>query len=73
MHEEDGGLLWKHVKYRNGHSDAHRSRELVILFVAMEVNYEYLFYWRLKLDGLIAFKIGRRLSGWRVLICLYWQ
>jgi len=61
MHEEDNGLLWKHVEYRNGHNESRRSRELVISSIATVVNYEYLFYWRLKLDGTIEFEIG--LSG----------
>jgi primary-amine oxidase len=61
MHEEDDGILWKHVEYRNGHNEGRRSRELVISFIATVVNYEYLFYWRLKLDGTIDFEI--RLSG----------
>ncbi|KAL7529699.1 hypothetical protein ACHAWF_003087 [Thalassiosira exigua] len=61
MHEEDDGILWKHVEYRNGHNESRRSRELVISSIATVVNYEYLFYWRLKLDGSIDFEI--RLSG----------
>lgn len=61
MHEEDRGLLWKHVEYRDGHNESRRSRELVISSIATVVNYEYLFYWRLKLDGTIEFEIG--LSG----------
>jgi primary-amine oxidase len=61
MHEEDGGILWKHVDYRNGHNESRRSRELVISFVATVVNYEYLFYWRLKQDGTIEYEI--KLSG----------
>ena len=61
MHEEDGGLLWKHVEYRNGHNESRRSRVLVISSIATVVNYEYLFYWRLRLDGTIEFEIG--LSG----------
>jgi primary-amine oxidase len=61
MHEEDDGILWKHVEFRNGHNEARRSRELVISSIATVVNYEYLFYWRLKLDGTIDYEI--RLSG----------
>jgi primary-amine oxidase len=61
MHEEDGGILWKHVEYRNGHNESRRSRELVVSFIATVVNYEYLFYWRLKQDGTVDFEI--RLSG----------
>ena len=61
MHEEDQGVLWKHVEYRNGHNESRRSRELVVSFIATVVNYEYLFYWRLKQDGSIDFEI--KLSG----------
>lgn len=61
MHEEDAGVLWKHVEYRNAHNESRRSRELVISFVATVVNYEYLFYWRLKQDGTIDYEI--KLSG----------
>uniref|UniRef100_A0A7S2XTZ3 Amine oxidase n=2 Tax=Attheya septentrionalis TaxID=420275 RepID=A0A7S2XTZ3_9STRA len=61
MHEEDAGLLWKHVEYRNGHSESRRARELIISSIATVVNYEYLFYWRLKQDGTIDFEI--KLSG----------
>ena len=61
MHEEDVGILWKHVEYRNGHNESRRSRELVISSIATVVNYEYLFYWRLKQDGMIDFEI--KLSG----------
>jgi primary-amine oxidase len=61
MHEEDDGLLWKHVEYRNGHNESRRGRELIISSIATVVNYEYLFYWRLKQDGTIDFEI--KLSG----------
>mmetsp|Transcript_44446 Transcript_44446/g.96647 ORF Transcript_44446/g.96647 Transcript_44446/m.96647 type:complete len:678 (-) Transcript_44446:296-2329(-) len=61
MHEEDVGILWKHVEYRNGHNESRRSRELVLSSIATVVNYEYLFYWRLKCDGTIDFEI--KLSG----------
>lgn len=42
MHEEDVGLLWKHVDYRTGHSESRRARRLVISFLTTVVNYEYL-------------------------------
>lgn len=61
MHEQDNGILWKHVEYRNGHNEARRARELVISSIATVVNYEYLFYWKLKLDGTIDYEI--RLTG----------
>ena len=40
MHEEDSGILWKHVEYRNGHNEARRGRELIISSIATVVNYE---------------------------------
>ncbi len=61
MHEEDTGILFKHVEYRNMHNESRRSRELVISSIATVVNYEYLFYWRFKLDGSLEFEI--KLSG----------
>ena len=61
MHEEDDGILWKHVEYRNGHNEARRARELVISMICTVVNYEYLFYIRFKLNGEIEYEI--RLSG----------
>jgi len=61
MHEEDTGVLWKHVEYRNGHSETRRARELVISSVYTVVNYEYLFYIRFKMDGSIDFEM--KLTG----------
>uniref|UniRef100_A0A7S2YK36 Amine oxidase n=2 Tax=Entomoneis paludosa TaxID=265537 RepID=A0A7S2YK36_9STRA len=61
MHEEDDGILWKHVEYRNGHNEARRARELVISKICTVVNYEYLIYIRFKLSGEIEYEI--RLSG----------
>ena len=45
MHEEDAGILWKHMEYRNAHAEVRRSRRLVLSFIATVVNYEYAFYW----------------------------
>lgn len=61
MHEEDAGLLWKHVEYRNGHSEVRRARRLVLSFLATVVNYEYLFYIMLSQDGTIEYQI--KLTG----------
>lgn len=61
MHEEDQGILWKHVEFRNGHNESRRSRELVISSIATVVNYEYAFYWRIKQDGTIEFNV--KLTG----------
>ncbi|MEW5316500.1 MAG: hypothetical protein WDW38_007870 [Sanguina aurantia] len=61
MHEEDIGLMYKHVDYRTGHSEARRARRLVISFVSTVVNYEYAFYWYLYQDGTIGHEI--KLTG----------
>merc|ERR1719247_4060248 len=61
MHEEDDGVLWKHVEYRNGHNESRRARRLVLSFICTVVNYEYLFYWYFSLDGHLQLEI--RLSG----------
>lgn len=61
MHEEDAGLLWKHVEYRNGYSESRRSRELIISIICTVVNYEYLFYWHFRQDG--TFELEIKLSG----------
>lgn len=41
MHEEDTGLLYKHVDYRTGHSESRRGRRLVVSHIATVVNYEW--------------------------------
>ena len=40
LHEEDAGIMWKHMEYRNGHAEVRRSRRLVLSFVSTVVNYE---------------------------------
>ena len=45
LHEEDAGVLWKHMDYRTGHAEVRRSRRLVLSFISTVVNYEYAFYW----------------------------
>ncbi|KAK9802672.1 hypothetical protein WJX73_003875 [Symbiochloris irregularis] len=61
MHEEDHGLLWKHVEYRTGHSESRRSRRLVLSFIATVANYEYGFYWYFYQDGGIQYEV--KLTG----------
>jgi primary-amine oxidase len=61
MHEEDFGILWKHVDWRNNHAEVRRSRRLVVSFVATVGNYEYGFYWYFYQDGSIQYEI--KLTG----------
>ena len=45
LHEEDNGVLWKHVDAEAG-AEVRRMRRMVISFHATVANYEYLVYWR---------------------------
>ena len=42
LHEEDYGMLWKHVDWRTGCNASRRSRRLVVSFVCTVANYEVL-------------------------------
>ncbi|HEU5423158.1 MAG TPA: primary-amine oxidase [Nitrolancea sp.] len=61
LHEEDAGILWKHLDFRTGATEVRRSRRLVISWIATVGNYEYGFYWYLYQDGTITFEI--KLTG----------
>jgi primary-amine oxidase len=50
IHEEDDGILWKHVDEQTG-AEVRRARRLVISFHVTVANYEYLVYWRFYQDG----------------------
>ncbi len=50
IHEEDSGVLWKHVDERAG-AEVRRARRLVVSFHVTVANYEYLVYWRFYQDG----------------------
>ena len=61
LHEEDFGILWKHIDWRNNQTEVRRSRRLVISFIATVGNYEYGFFWYFYQDGNIQFEI--KLTG----------
>jgi len=61
MHEEDYGILWKHVDLHGGRSEVRRSRRLVVSFVTTVGNYEYGFFWYLYLDGNVQLEV--KLTG----------
>jgi primary-amine oxidase len=56
IHEEDNGILWKHVDERAG-AEVRRARRLVISFHVTVANYEYLVYWRFYQDGSIECEV----------------
>ena len=61
LHEEDFGILWKHVDWRTGQTEVRRSRRLVVSFVATVGNYEYGFFWYFYQDGSIEYQV--KLTG----------
>jgi primary-amine oxidase len=56
IHEEDNGVLWKHVDERTG-AEVRRARRLVVSFHVTVANYEYLVYWRFYQDGNIECEV----------------
>ena len=56
MHEEDFGILWKHVDWRTGETEVRRSRRLVVSFISTVGNYEYGFFWYFYQDGTVSTK-----------------
>ncbi len=65
MHEEDYGILWKHLDWRIEDTQVRRSRRLVVSFIASIDNYEYGFFWYFYQDGTIQYEI--KLTG--ILLC----
>jgi primary-amine oxidase len=61
MHEEDVGVLWRHIEWRNGQGEVRRSRRLVISSFSAIGNYDYGFFWYLYQDGTIEYEI--KLTG----------
>ena len=61
MHEEDYGILWKHVDWRTGETEVRRSRRLVVSFISTVGNYEYGFFWYFYQDGTIQYEV--KLTG----------
>ena len=61
MHEEDYGILWKHVDLWGGTNEVRRSRRLVVSFISTVGNYEYGFFWYFYMDGNIQLEV--KLTG----------
>ncbi|CAI5951511.1 unnamed protein product [Closterium sp. NIES-65] len=56
MHEEEYGMLWKHVDWCSRHAEVRRSRRLVLSFLCTIGNYDYGFFWYL-------YQVGRQDRG----------
>ncbi|MCU1463746.1 MAG: primary-amine oxidase [Acidimicrobiales bacterium] len=61
MHEEDFGILWKHVNLWVNDNQVRRNRRFVISFVSTVGNYDYGFFWYFYLDGTIQLEV--KLTG----------
>jgi len=61
VHEEDFGILWKHVDMLGGTTEVRRQRRLVVSSISTVGNYEYAFYWYFYLDGSMQLEV--KLSG----------
>ena len=55
MHEEDFGILWKHVDI-DGHVEVRRGRRFVVSSIVTINNYEYGYYWYFYQDGSVEFE-----------------
>ena len=61
IHEEDYGILWKHVDLLTGRVEVRRKRRLVVSSISTVGNYEYGFYWYFYLDGTLQLEV--KLTG----------
>jgi primary-amine oxidase len=61
IHEEDTGVLWRHIEWRTGEGEVRRGRRLVISSFSAIGNYDYGFFWYLHQDGSIAYEV--KLTG----------
>jgi primary-amine oxidase len=43
LHEQDGGIGWKHTNYRTNVAAVTRARTLVLQTIITVANYEYIF------------------------------
>ncbi len=61
LHEEDYGILWKHVDMHTFTTEVRRSRRLVVSSIHTVGNYEYGFFWYFYLDGTMQLEV--KLTG----------
>jgi primary-amine oxidase len=61
IHEEDAGVLWRHLDWRADQMHVRRSRRLVVSSWCNLGNYDYGFFWYFYLDG--SFEMDVKLTG----------
>jgi primary-amine oxidase len=61
LHEQDGGIGWKHTNHRTGNAAITRMRELVVQSIITVGNYEYVFAWIFRQDA--SLELETRATG----------
>jgi primary-amine oxidase len=57
IHEQDGGIGWKHTNYRTGRAAVVRSRELVLQSIITVSNYEYILAFMFNQAGELIYEV----------------
>ena len=57
VHEQDGGIGWKHTNYRTGRAAVVRNRELVLQSIITVSNYEYILAFMFNQAGELVYEV----------------
>ncbi|KAI7321919.1 putative copper amine oxidase [Hortaea werneckii] len=57
IHEQDGGIGWKHTNYRTGRAAVVRNRELVLQSIITVANYEYILAFQFNQAGEVDYEV----------------
>ena len=57
IHEQDGGIGWKHTNYRTGRAALARNRELVLQMIITVSNYEYILAFQFNQAGEVTYEV----------------
>jgi primary-amine oxidase len=57
VHEQDGGIGWKHTNYRTGRAAIARNRELVLQSIITVSNYEYILAFMFNQAGEVIYEV----------------
>ncbi|KAI7537519.1 putative copper amine oxidase [Hortaea werneckii] len=57
IHEQDGGIGWKHTNYRTGRAAVVRNREFVLQSIITVANYEYILAFQFNQAGEVDYEV----------------
>ncbi|KAK4975559.1 hypothetical protein LTR66_010981, partial [Elasticomyces elasticus] len=57
VHEQDGGIGWKHTNYRTGRAAIARNRDLVLQSIITVANYEYILAFMFNQAGEVTYEV----------------